>query len=118
MSKPMMRSKPAAREVRTAPTMPPAGPDRIASLPWKDRKSTRLNSSHSQISYAVFCLKKKEYSDVRSAHSVHCTARLCIALTLQDTGLQFNSLPTLPQGTHLKLSAIRVWLLGDEPASW
>src|SRR2546430_13406682 len=27
---------------------------------WLDRKSTRLNSSHSQISYAVFCLKKKE----------------------------------------------------------
>src|SRR2546430_4266049 len=30
---------------------------RIATL---DRKSTRLNSSHSQISYAVFCLKKKK----------------------------------------------------------
>src|SRR2546430_5664508 len=28
-------------------------------LHYKDRKSTRLNSSHSQISYAVFCLKKK-----------------------------------------------------------
>src|SRR2546430_13361891 len=28
----------------------------------RDRKSTRLNSSHSQISYAVFCLKKKKYS--------------------------------------------------------
>src|SRR5256886_13628958 len=27
---------------------------------WTDRKSTRLNSSHSQISYAVFCLKKKK----------------------------------------------------------
>src|SRR2546430_4453057 len=27
-----------------------------------DRKSTRLNSSHSQISYAVFCLKKKIYT--------------------------------------------------------
>src|SRR2546430_7928735 len=26
----------------------------------RDRKSTRLNSSHSQISYAVFCLKKKQ----------------------------------------------------------
>src|SRR5687768_18230012 len=26
---------------------------------WKDRKSTRLNSSHGYISYAVFCLKKK-----------------------------------------------------------
>src|SRR2546430_12969954 len=28
----------------------------------KDRKSTRLNSSHSQISYAVFCLKKKKHN--------------------------------------------------------
>src|SRR2546427_6352749 len=28
-----------------------------------DRKSTRLNSSHSQISYAVFCLKKKKNND-------------------------------------------------------
>src|SRR5438270_5832106 len=28
----------------------------------QDRKSTRLNSSHSQISYAVFCLKKKKNS--------------------------------------------------------
>src|SRR2546430_11863481 len=28
-----------------------------------DRKSTRLNSSHSQISYAVFCLKKKKHSE-------------------------------------------------------
>src|SRR2546427_1307111 len=31
-------------------------------LPPLDRKSTRLNSSHSQISYAVFCLKKKKDS--------------------------------------------------------
>src|SRR2546430_7158121 len=30
------------------------------SLTASDRKSTRLNSSHSQISYAVFCLKKKK----------------------------------------------------------
>src|SRR2546430_13689301 len=29
--------------------------------PKADRKSTRLNSSHSQISYAVFCLKKKKH---------------------------------------------------------
>src|SRR5205085_10069939 len=29
-----------------------------------DRKSTRLNSSHSQISYAVFCLKKKKKEDI------------------------------------------------------
>src|SRR2546430_9309609 len=31
----------------------------------KDRKSTRLNSSHSQISYAVFCLKKKNINSMR-----------------------------------------------------
>src|SRR2546427_2202752 len=31
----------------------------------RDRKSTRLNSSHSQISYAVFCLKKKKDKKVR-----------------------------------------------------
>src|SRR4051812_48327577 len=31
-----------------------------ASIPVSDRKSTRLNSSHMSISYAVFCLKKKK----------------------------------------------------------
>src|SRR5256886_4727400 len=31
----------------------------VGAIPDEDRKSTRLNSSHSQISYAVFCLKKK-----------------------------------------------------------
>src|SRR2546430_7437973 len=31
----------------------------------RDRKSTRLNSSHSQISYAVFCLKKKKTTNAR-----------------------------------------------------
>src|SRR6266853_965288 len=35
----------------------------------RDRKSTRLNSSHSQISYAVFCLKKKNHNTSR-AHNV------------------------------------------------
>src|SRR2546430_10595700 len=33
-----------------------------------DRKSTRLNSSHSQISYAVFCLKKKNKDEESSYH--------------------------------------------------
>src|SRR2546427_5354116 len=41
---------------------PPALADgQYADAPPLDRKSTRLNSSHSQISYAVFCLKKKIY---------------------------------------------------------
>src|SRR2546427_8015435 len=41
-----------------------------------DRKSTRLNSSHSQISYAVFCLKKKKVgeealTDLEVGHGCH-----------------------------------------------
>src|SRR2546430_8296724 len=39
---------------------------------FKDRKSTRLNSSHSQISYAVFCLKKKKHM-IRTGPS--CSSR-------------------------------------------
>src|SRR3712207_8078568 len=39
-----------------------AAPDREARVPGADRKSTRLNSSHANISYAVFCLKKKKNS--------------------------------------------------------
>src|SRR2546427_5944493 len=45
-------------------------PHRILSparLPVPDRKSTRLNSSHSQISYAVFCLKKKKNNNTRTS---------------------------------------------------
>src|SRR5688572_32256685 len=34
----------------------------------RDRKSTRLNSSHSQISYAVFCLKKKKTKKKENEH--------------------------------------------------
>src|SRR5581483_1634600 len=41
---------------------PPAGP------PPPDRKSTRLNSSHANISYAVFCLKKKTRTIIKNRH--------------------------------------------------
>src|SRR5688572_30872735 len=43
---------------RAAGSSRPRGGPRVRS--GRDRKSTRLNSSHSQISYAVFCLKKKK----------------------------------------------------------
>src|SRR2546430_8030309 len=45
---------------RSGPRRPVDGHDRLGRW-YIDRKSTRLNSSHSQISYAVFCLKKKEH---------------------------------------------------------
>src|SRR5205085_12299629 len=41
-------------------TWPPVSTAMSCSIALRDRKSTRLNSSHSQISYAVFCLKKKK----------------------------------------------------------
>src|SRR2546430_9767863 len=48
----------------------------------EDRKSTRLNSSHSQISYAVFCLKKNNQDTTPARSSYHSRAprlarRLC-----------------------------------------
>src|SRR2546430_13359457 len=39
-----------------------------------DRKSTRLNSSHSQISYAVFCLKKKKKDNLRHSTLLSCAS--------------------------------------------
>src|SRR3712207_8997003 len=59
---------PAARPL-TAP--PPALP-RLAHGFGRpaDRKSTRLNSSHANISYAVFCLKKKKKHEIMQNHHI------------------------------------------------
>src|SRR5688572_32555026 len=62
------RERPDGNRSSTAPVWrrrsAPRGARRGCGLPagrdGEDRKSTRLNSSHSQISYAVFCLKKKK----------------------------------------------------------
>src|SRR2546430_12414323 len=51
-------------------------PHLAADLVIADRKSTRLNSSHSQISYAVFCLKKKKNTDELSDQSA--LHRVCV----------------------------------------
>src|SRR2546427_9646499 len=51
--------------------------DSRATTPAADRKSTRLNSSHSQISYAVFCLKKKK----KKQTDIECTTYSSLAFT-------------------------------------
>src|SRR5688572_31198369 len=56
-----VRARLALDEVHTAPPRRPTNALKSAEE-FIDRKSTRLNSSHSQISYAVFCLKKKKNS--------------------------------------------------------
>src|SRR5688572_33094904 len=58
----LFRSRPSASTTRgPAPAWPAPRGCRDHG---RDRKSTRLNSSHSQISYAVFCLKKKKIKTV------------------------------------------------------
>src|SRR5256885_11071602 len=57
-----------ARQVIPAPDAEPHGnAERSGTL---DRKSTRLNSSHLVISYAVFCLKKKIYRDMQCVYHI------------------------------------------------
>src|SRR2546430_9587934 len=58
----LFRSAPGDADLPGDQGQGPDGQESVeGSLPQRDRKSTRLNSSHSQISYAVFCLKKKTY---------------------------------------------------------
>src|SRR2546422_2696081 len=45
----------------------------------RDRKSTRLNSSHGYISYAVFCLKKKKKSTITRAPARRMLIQPCLA---------------------------------------
>src|SRR5258708_29306828 len=55
---------PATQRYPSAQARPPA-----PTRPRVDRKSTRLNSSHQIISYAVFCLKKKKKGSQKSARN-------------------------------------------------
>src|SRR5438270_10538678 len=55
------------------------GLDRRGAVTRVDRKSTRLNSSHSQISYAVFCLKKKKKNEDTRKQQPHETSNTGIA---------------------------------------
>src|SRR2546430_12062471 len=55
----------------------PEFPEVTTSMHRSDRKSTRLNSSHSQISYAVFCLKKKKTYEYSHSQINSCTRTPC-----------------------------------------
>src|SRR6266436_9251893 len=60
----------------------PGSHTREPELPWsrrpdaRDRKSTRLNSSHGYISYAVFCLKKKKIHPIHARRTAKGDSRL------------------------------------------
>src|SRR5947199_4345069 len=84
----LFRSLSAARSLRATNSIPFAKPSRRPgkreswlssrqeiqdAITRRDRKSTRLNSSHLGISYAVFCLKKKRSNDRQNPgpHNIH-----------------------------------------------
>src|SRR2546430_12508178 len=69
---PILRAR--ANAPRTARRACPveSAPDGSTGRTRQDRKSTRLNSSHSQISYAVFCLKKKKKTRKESHNHYLC----------------------------------------------
>src|SRR2546430_13021511 len=64
-----------------------AGDRALRRLPGQrlDRKSTRLNSSHSQISYAVFCLKKKKTNNTADTQPIERCASMTITAASTNT---------------------------------
>src|SRR3712207_8689431 len=79
----LFRSKRKPRWCEAHHVVPwPKGPTDLANLVLlcaRDRKSTRLNSSHANISYAVFCLKKKKNkTGGKHAHITSITLNVCI----------------------------------------
>src|SRR5256884_739798 len=66
----------AAKDLRTLARQLAKAAGRRGVVAMLDRKSTRLNSSHGYISYAVFCLKKKKTTSTRTAKQIMlCTSR-------------------------------------------
>src|SRR5438445_9163114 len=63
------------------------GRTRAGRVGERDRKSTRLNSSHANISYAVFCLKKKKTNYVRRTD--------CVRYLLVDLLIMFSHRPPI-----------------------
>src|SRR3712207_7592389 len=65
-----------------------SGQPAAAQRQWRDRKSTRLNSSHANISYAVFCLKKKNQH--RQSHDVDASRDLLTPAAELAAGVQLG----------------------------
>src|SRR2546421_9464981 len=74
----------------------------------EDRKSTRLNSSHDQISYAVFCLKKKKKKQMKTTDSKRTPLT-----SMHD--LEFYGMFCLQKHTYATVTAVRVTQVGTTP---
>src|SRR2546430_4767895 len=74
-----------------------------------DRKSTRLNSSHSQISYAVFCLKKQDPVLDAFTHDFN-TIRICLAAPhlIESSPPRYHTLDPVFRGATAAHTSARV----------
>src|SRR2546430_2817331 len=84
----------------------PASAQRSRKSRKSDRKSTRLNSSHSQISYAVFCLKKKKM--LRAISGV--VTQTVIILVLTSALCVYPA--TVPVGSLIVIFTVAFFALG------
>src|SRR2546430_8400198 len=75
---------------------------RTRSCLFTDRKSTRLNSSHSQISYAVFCLKKKKHLEL--AHHSQSSDDTSPRSLINDPHISPHYASLLRRSRHLQLA--------------
>src|SRR5690554_6998751 len=92
----------------TAQRILPLAVTEILSRESEDRKSTRLNSSHVRISYAVLCLKKKTSSDPRRLYS--CRRRFCCGST------PCTSAPRPTRSRCRRRTCSRRWLCRSNPS--
>src|SRR5260221_782670 len=69
----------------------------------RDRKSTRLNSSHTVISYAVFCLKKKKHTSELQSHS----DIVCRLLLEKKNKMHVSRIRVLDRYTHVHRTLLR-----------
>src|SRR2546429_3169964 len=101
--------------IRTAVTTSCGSPIRLGTSSSRDRKSTRLNSSHGYISYAVFCLKKKKKHHDSIDHARHQRLTphrlaaiqpppqpppIITTLTVRGTALPHHRSPSTPDNAH------------------
>src|SRR5438132_2580957 len=76
---------------------------RTPSHIWLDRKSTRLNSSHTVISYAVFCLKKKNCPVIGNGHQEKHARRVLGTDHMHESIVQLNPEAAVVDGAHHEL---------------
>src|SRR3989440_2364901 len=74
-----------------------------------DRKSTRLNSSHDQISYAVFCLKKK---NKRNSYDLSSCSVLCLEEKAMEESVPQPGAATRPSQPHAT-TVMWHWIASD-----